>query len=81
LARLTQGALELLIRNRLGTFDHSDLDLWPSDPWIKCFFCYPGWMFGPSLRRVGQGNLLVINRKQFWHIWPWWPWPLWPQNQ
>jgi len=38
LARLTQCALELLIRNRLGTFDHSDLDLRPLN---QVFFLLP----------------------------------------
>ena len=30
--KVGQGVLELLIRNGFGTFNHSDLNLWPSDP-------------------------------------------------
>jgi len=31
----------------------------------KKFFCYPGWMCGPSLRKIGQGflSLLIRNEK------------------
>jgi len=34
-------------------------------PKLLGFFCYPGWMCGPSLRKVGQGflELLIGNEK------------------
>ena len=33
------------------------------------FLCYPEWMCGLTLRRVGQGDLefTIIDRKRFWH--------------
>ena len=32
---------------------------------LRGFICYPGWMCGPCLRKVGP----VIDRKCFWQIW------------
>ena len=45
------------------------------------FLCFPGWMRGPSDEGRSR-NTQVIDRKQFWHIWPRWPWPFtqWPYN-
>ena len=39
------------------------LDLWPLNQ--KGFICYPGWMCGPSLKKVCQGvlELLIGNEK------------------
>ena len=45
-----------------------DLDLLSSDPNINTIgiLCYPGWMCGLSLRKVGQGVLeLLIGNKKF----------------
>ena len=51
---------------------------WPLTPKLIGFLCYPGWVCGPSLRRVGSRHSRIIEQKRFWHIWPWWPWPLTP---
>ena len=51
--------------NSFVRFDPGDLDIWPSDPKIIAFLCYPGWMCDPSLRKVGQGILQLLNGKGF----------------
>ena len=44
-----------------------DLDLLSSDPNINTIgiLCYPGWMCGLSLRKVGVLELLIGNKKFF----------------
>ena len=40
--------------------------IWPQWPWpLIGFLCHPGWMCGPSLRRVGQGILELLNGNGF----------------
>jgi len=51
--------------NSFVRFDPGDLDIWPSDPKIIEFLCYPGWMCDPSLRKAGQGILQLLNGKGF----------------
>ena len=46
-----------------GTFDLSDLD--PVTQKSIGFICYPGWMCGPSLKRVGQGILELLIGKDY----------------
>jgi len=53
LRKVSHGVLELLIGNGFGTFEPVDLDLYPVTPKSIRFFCYPGWMCRPSLRKVG----------------------------
>jgi len=56
---------KLLLRQIVfDTFDRGDLDLWSSDPKLG-FFCFPGWTCGLSLRKVGQGVLMLLigNKK------------------
>ena len=63
--------------NGFGWFLPSDLDLWPQN---TGFLCYPGWMCRPSLRKVPQGVLELLNGKGFetfdpsdLDIWPSYP--------
>ena len=56
--------------------------IWPLTQTLIGYLCHPGWMCGPSLRRVGQCILELLSLKSFWHFWPRWPWPLiqWSQD-
>ena len=51
--------------NCFDTLDPGDLDLEPSDPKSIRHHCYPGWMCGTSLRKVGQGVLELLIRNGF----------------
>ena len=59
--RECQGVLELLIQNVFSTFDPMTLTLDPVTSKSIGFICYPGWVCGPSLKKVGSR---VIDQKQ-----------------
>ena len=60
LRKVGQDVLKVLIVNRFGTFDTSDLYLWSSDPKIIRVPLPPRTVCGQSLRKVGKDVLELL---------------------
>ena len=42
----------------------------PVTPKSIGFLCYPGWMYGPGMRKVGQGVLELLIGNRFGTFYP-----------